>query len=379
MIVAAANTHLAGMRGGGMLPMTDPKALRIRWLTDLRLGDRATVGGKGANLGELTQAGVEVPSGFVLTTAAFETSLATLDRTAAIRTRIQALAGADRLTIEATCSAIRREIEDAPLDHDLHREIADAYRRVAADCCNRPVAVRSSATVEDHAVASFAGLQDTLLWVVGIDAVTAAVKQCWSSLYSVESVTYRLRLNLPEGEVRMAVVVQDMVEARVAGVMFTRSPTTGDRSVVVLEAAWGLCSAVVGGEVTPDRFVVSKVTGEISKRAISRKTIQHLPNIRNRRVETCNVPESLQMVSCLSDGEIHALVAAAKRIERHCGHPQDIEWAIDRQAGETSRILMLQSRPETVWSNRSRPGPVEPESRPVARVLRALVDRGCRP
>jgi len=139
--------------------------------------------------------------------------------------------------------------------------------------------------------------------------------------------------------------------------MFTRSPTTGDRSVVTIEAAWGLGSAVVGGEVTPDRWVVSKITGEISVREISPKAIQHLPAVTGG-VEAVPVPDELQRTSSMSDAELQMLRTIARRVERHYGRPQDIEWAVERQSGE---ILLLQSRPETVWSSR--------EAAPVARAL----------
>ena len=141
-----------------------------------------------------------------------------------------------------------------------------------------PLAVRSSATTEDAEDASFAGLQDTYLWVKGARDIELRLRDCWASLYSVPSIAYRRRKDLPEGGVAMAVVIQRMVDARVAGVMFTRSPTTGDKSVIVIEAAWGLGSAVVSGEVTPDRFVAGKITGEISVREIRDKHRRHVPN-----------------------------------------------------------------------------------------------------
>jgi pyruvate,water dikinase len=351
---------------------------RISWFAELGITDRTTVGGKGASLGELIRAGAAVPPGFVVTTAAFETFLRTLDPDGRIRRRIDALAGADAAAIEETCQSIRRELDCAPLSEELHAEIGEAYRRLCGDQALRPVAVRSSATSEDHSEASFAGLQDTFLWIKGIDEVISGTKRCWASLYSVESVTYRLRLNLPEDEVAMAVVVQDMVDARTAGVMFTRSPTTGDKSVVVIEASWGLGSALVSGEVTPDRFVISKITGEVSKRDISRKTLQHVPDPDQAKVIDVAVPEHLQAVTCVSDDEIRALVHMAKAIEQHYGHAQDIEWAINRRESGDGRILLLQSRPETVWSNRGQENKSidEVDKNPLAHVLRALSNRG---
>ena len=153
----------------------------------------------------------------------------------------------------------------------------------------------------------------------------------------------------------MAVVVQKMVDARTAGVMFTRSPLTGDRSVVTVEGSWGLGSAVVGGEVTPDRWVLGKITGDISVRTISEKLIQHVP-VPGGGTQSVAVAEDLRRTACMSDEELQALRTIARRVERHYGHPQDIEWAVERR---TNEILLLQSRPETVWSAQ--------ESAPVAR------------
>ena len=158
------------------------------------------------------------------------------------------------------------------------------------------------------------------------------VRSCWASLYSVESISYRLKHGFPEERVAMAVVIQLMVDARTAGVMFTRSPTTGDRSVVTIEASWGLGSAVVGGEVTPDRWVLGKITGEISVREIADKHIQHVP-VASGGVAAAAVSEAQRRVPCLSDAELHELGSLARQVERHYGCAQDIEWAIDRDSG----------------------------------------------
>jgi pyruvate,water dikinase len=350
----------------------------ISWFADLGIRDRPTVGGKAASLGELLRAGADVPLGFVLTTAAFESFLATFDADRRTRRKIETLIGAEANVVESVCREIRAELENAALSPSLRAEIDEAYRRLCGDHQQRPVAVRSSATSEDSADASFAGLQDTFLWIKGVDDVVTSIKRCWSSLYSVESVTYRLRLSLPEDEVAMAVAVQQMVDARCAGVMFTRSPTTGDKSVIVMEAAWGLGSAVVSGEVTPDKFVINKITGEITKRNISVKTIQHVPHAILGKVIDVEVPAHLQQAPCVDDDEIRALAAIAKNIERHYGHAQDIEWAIEGRDGEEHKILLLQARPETVWSSRDAQKKAESGSvaNPLAHVLSALSNRG---
>ncbi|TLY90178.1 MAG: phosphoenolpyruvate synthase, partial [Gammaproteobacteria bacterium] len=236
-----------------------------------------------------------------------------------------------------------------------------------------PVAVRSSATCEDALDASFAGLQDTYLWIRGAAQVPERVRSCWASLYSVPSISYRLKHGFPEERVAMAVVVQIMVDAGTAGVMFTRSPTTGDRSVVTIEGAWGLGSAVVGGEVTPDRWVLGKITGEISVREISDKLIQHVP-AANGGVEAVAVSDERRRAACLSDAQLQELSTIARQVERHYGRAQDIEWAIDRHSGA---ILLLQSRPETVWSARDAAPIAKPQQDPLMHVMSIFGTRRC--
>jgi pyruvate,water dikinase len=318
----------------------------IGWFEDIGLADRPHVGGKGGSLGELQRAGIAVPPGFVVKTGAFERFLAGLERESPMRAQIEALDGEDLEAATACCKGMRARVEKTALPADVHAEISAAY----ATLCGTegpPVAVRSSATTEDAVDASFAGLQDTYLWVTSLEQVLDKVRSCWASLYSVESVTYRRKKGLPEEGVAMAVVVQKMVDARTAGVMFTRSPLTGDRSVMTIEGAWGLGSAVVGGEVTPDRWVVAKITGEISVRDISDKHIQHVPVAVSGGIQSVDVEEAQRRAPCLSDDELQVLRKVGRNVERHYGRPQDIEWAVDRRTGE---ILLLQSRPETVWS-----------------------------
>jgi pyruvate,water dikinase len=229
--------------------------------------------------------------------------------------------------------------------------------------------VRSSATGEDSGSASFAGLQDTYLWVTGADAVAEHVRRCWASLYSVESVTYRRHQGVPEDGLAMAVVVQVMVDPRCAGVLFTRSPVTGDTSVIVVEASWGLGSAVVSGVVTPDTYVVSKVTGEIMKRDVTTKLRHHQRNPSAPGVCLRDVPPPLRDVPCLEDAEILALADLGRRVSDHFGTPQDVEWAIHGGAGP--QIVLLQSRPETVWSRRA----ARPVAAPTARAFDHVLQR----
>ncbi len=337
----------------------------ISWFADIGLHDRPRVGGKGGSLGELERAGIAVPPGFVVTTAAFDHFMRTLDRDGRARAAVESLPPDDLDAIAAFSRELRERIEAAPLPTEVLEHIASAHVELCKDGKVKTVAVRSSATTEDATDASFAGLQDTYLWVTSKEQTLQRVRSCWASLYSVESVSYRRKRGFPEHGVAMAVVVQAMVDARCAGVMFTRSPTTGDRSVITIEGAWGLGSAVVGGEVTPDRWVVGKITGEISVREISEKMIQHLPAVGGG-VEAVPVSDEQRRVACLSDAELQELRAIARKVERHYGRAQDIEWAVDRHTGQ---ILLLQSRPETVWSAKDAAPVARAADDPVAHVM----------
>ena len=232
-----------------------------------------------------------------------------------------------------------------PLPPSVEQAILDAHAQLAQGNPSLTVAVRSSATTEDAEDASFAGLQDTFLWVLDAADAVNRVRECWGSLYSVESMTYRRKHGLPEDGVAMAVVIQTMVDARTAGVMFTRSPTTGDKSVITIEGAWGLGSAVVSGEVTPDRWVMGKITGEISVRDISDKHIRQVPAPGGGIVDE-PLDDKMRGTACLSDEELQALRSVGRKIEKHYGRAQDIEWAFDK----SGKLMLLQSRPETVWS-----------------------------
>ena len=348
---------------------------------DVGLGDVPMVGGKGASLGELLRAGIQVPTGFSVTTAAFRQvveHLTVADDSGAqipVPARVAALDHADGDTLARVTATVRQVVESAPLPPEVADAVTAGYAALCEECGqpDLPVAVRSSATSEDSAEASFAGLQDTYLWIHGGQSVLDHVRRCWASLYSVESVTYRLRRGIPEDDLAMAVVVQQMVGSRSSGVMFTRSPLTGDRSVVAIDASWGLGSAVVSGDVTPDSFLVNKVTGEITRRTVSTKTRWHQPDPSGHGVVETDVPTQLQDVPSINDAEIAELYAIARRVEAHYGCPQDIEWAVSRTGAAGENVFLLQSRPETVWAEKDRAAKVSaPTARAFDHVFNAL-------
>jgi phosphoenolpyruvate synthase/pyruvate phosphate dikinase len=208
------------------------------------------------------------------------------------------------------------------------------------------VAVRSSALGEDSQEATFAGQQETFLWVRGVDHVCEALRDCWVSLYSPPAITYRARLGHTD-EPAMGVAVQLMVDAEVSGVMFTCNPVSGDRSMVAINASWGLGVAVVGGEVTPDDYLVSKVTREVVREQVHSKEVEYVPDASGHGAVRVDVPRERKGVACLDRPALEALVDVGHRIESYFGSPQDIEWAIARGGKLPSSLFVLQSRPVT--------------------------------
>ena len=344
----------------------------VRPLSEVGQAEVASAGGKAASLGELTRAGIPVPRGFVVTAGAFARAMAVVGGADALLRSVENLAPEDGEALGRVAAELRALITAAPVPAEVAAAVEAAYGELGA-----VVAVRSSATLEDSAEASFAGLQDTYLGIRGADEVLDAMRRCWASLYNDESVAYRRRMGLPERGLAMAVVVQRMLRPRAAGVMFTRSPVSGDRSVVAIEGTWGLGSALVAGEVTPDAFTVSKVTGEITGRRVGTKLRLHslLPN--GPGISVLPMPIALRGRACLTDDEARALAAVGRRVEEHYGTPQDIEWAllgVDRDhpalhCDTDDRIVLLQSRPETVWAAREREPVAGPKPRASDHVL----------
>ncbi len=297
------------------------------------------VGGKAANLGELIHAGFSVPAGFCITTTAYErvASHARLDTSLLALEAVSREDGAERREL---ATAIRTALCQTPLPPEVVEAITQSYQTLSADS-PIPVAVRSSATTEDLPEASFAGQQETFLNVMGIEAVLASVQRCFASLWTERAITYRASLGIAPPGVRLAVVVQQMVEAEVAGVLFTSNPLTGKRRETVIDANPGLGEAVVSGVSNPDHFVVHTTTGEIVERRLGDKRviIQADASGGTRKIEAGTSPER----SCLSDEQIRTLSALGARVEALYGMPQDIEWAIDA----TGSPFLLQARPIT--------------------------------
>ncbi len=280
-----------------------------RALADLSRADESRFGGKSAGLGELIAAGARVPAGFGL-----------------------------------ACSAYELAKRDPPMPEVVREELELRYAELGED---QPVAVRSSAVGEDGAQATFAGQQETILWVRGGASVCDAVRECWASLHSPTAVAYRAQLGEQHAEPAMGVTVQVMVDATVAGVLFTCNPVSGDPSMVAINASWGLGVAVVGGGVTPDDYLVSKITGEIVRSQVGSKALEYVPDPSGAGTARLDVPAERRAVSCLDASAITELVDVARMIERHFGSPQDVEWAIAADG-----LYVLQSRPVTALPER---------------------------
>jgi pyruvate, water dikinase len=317
-----------------------------RPLAELRRQDESTVGGKSASLGELLAADIPVPPGFALSTEAFAVFIRDSGLDAKIAEAMAGVSSGDIDAIEAASRAISETMRSAPVPEVVRDEVARGYDELAreAEGTEPPVAVRSSALGEDSQDATFAGQQETYLWVRGAEHVCDAVRDCWASLYSPPAISYRARLGRDHREAAMGVTVQLMVDAEVSGVMFTCNPVSGDPSMIAINASWGLGLAVVGGEVTPDDYLVSKVTREVVKQHVHHKDVQYVPDPEGRGAVRVSVPDERADERCLDDDALRALVEVGRRVERHFGAPQDIEWAIPHHGSE---IFVVQSRPVT--------------------------------
>jgi len=305
-----------------------------RALADLRRADAAEFGGKSANLGELLAAGIPVPTGFAVGAGAY---LDFVRATGLEGTISAALARSD----DDASKAIGETMRFAPLPEAVREEVAERYAALGEP----PVAVRSSALGEDSHDATFAGQQESFLWVRGVEQLCDAVRDCWASLYTPRAISYRRRLGADEAA--MGVAVQEMVDAEVSGVMFTCNPVSGDPSMIAIDASWGLGLSVVGGETTPDSYLVSKVTREVVRETVSSKEVEYVPDTAGRGTVRLQIPAERRDAPCLDAARIAALVEVGKRVERHFGSYQDVEWAMARGRELPESLLMLQARPVT--------------------------------
>ncbi len=333
------------------------------------------VGGKCASLGELMKAQIRVPPGFAITTDAY---LRFMEDNGLTDKVLQRLEGLDESMVEQTDQAskdIRGWIETGTVSEQIEDMIADNYRLLSrrARCPASPVAVRSSATAEDLPDASFAGQQDTFLWIRGVDDLLDRVRRCWSSLFTARAISYRIRMGFDHSQVLISVAVQKMVRSFTAGVMFTLNPATGDTTTIVIDSNWGYGESVVSGEVTPDQFQVNKITMEIIKKTISDKAIYYTTDPETDEVKKLEVDAERRESQSLLDREILELAELSNRIEKHYGKHMDIEWATETSLPYKGETYILQSRPETVWSRKKVKPIVEPKASAVEHIVAGLI------
>jgi pyruvate,water dikinase len=314
-----------------------------RPLNRLTRTDEPNFGGKSANLGELLAADIPVPPGFAISTAAFDAFLDHASLQDVIANALDGVPAGDLDGTRRASQVIGDAMRRASVPETVREEVAEHYAELGDDA--PPVAVRSSAVGEDSHEATFAGQQETYLWVRGAEQVCEAVRDCWVSLYSAPAISYRARLGDATHPPAMGVTVQRMVDAEVSGVLFTCNPVSGDPSMVTINASWGLGLAVVGGEVTPDEYLVSKVTGEVVRERLHAKDVQYVPDMAGGGAVRVEVGDERREVRCLNQAALERLVAEAKRIERHFGCHQDVEWAFARD--DPDGLFVVQTRPVT--------------------------------
>jgi pyruvate,water dikinase len=309
-------------------------------LQEVSESDLGLVGGKASKLGELVREGLPVPPGFVLTTEAYDVFVQGTALKTELPAALETIQPDQAETVDAASQRIRHLFETVPFPPSLREEIASAYEAFAQQHAVRFCAVRSSATAEDLEGASFAGLQDTYLNVTGTEHVITAVRKCWGSLFTPRVLIYRHRKGFDHRTVHLAVLIQKMVDATVSGILFTRDPNTGENHMII-EAGWGLGEAIVGGEVTPDHYVIDGSTLKVIHKQLSEQKVRLVRNDRggNRRED---VPAADRAAQKLPDARLQRLASLARVIESHYRRPMDVEWC-----GDAETLYIVQARPVT--------------------------------
>ena len=350
--------------------MTD----HIVWFDRYDIEQKPFVGGKNASLGEMMMAELPVPPGFAVTTNAYERLWTDKDLVTDVNALLSSIDHDDLAANRQISEQIRARIESVAIPDDIATDVAEAYAALCTHCGvdDVPVAVRSSATAEDQPDASFAGQQDTFLWIAGADSVVEHVRKCWSSIFTDRAIAYRHTMGYLHQGIAMSVGVQKMVDPVASGVAFTLNPTNGDRSQVAIDASWGIGEAVVSGEVTPDNFLVDKVLREVIKREIGDKGVEYCLTDAGV-VEKLEIEGDRRTAPSVTDEDLVAIAILARRAEKHYGCPQDVEWAIDRHLPAGENVVMLQSRPETVWSRKEQKSVSTGGYDPMASIVSTLV------
>jgi len=317
----------------------------IAWFEELHKSDTAIAGGKGANLGELTCAGFPVPPGFVITAEAYLASMDAAGVRAELKDATSAADPDDAVAVAETCRMMRNLVLGVAIPPDVRAAVLDAYRRLGPDAL---VAVRSSATSEDTEGVSFAGMNRTFTNTKGEEALLTRVRECWASMFGERVIAYRATQHITD-EPSIAVVVQRMLRPIASGVIFSADPSTGDRSTVVIEAAFGQGEVVVGGRVEPDTYVVSKQGPTVRQARIGVKSHKIVAGPDGDvEVALAGADASARV---LADDQVIALAELAERVEDHYGEPQDMEFVVE----EDGAVWLVQSRPITTLARTTSP------------------------
>ena len=337
----------------------------IYWFSDLGKNDVGKVGGKGANLGEMENAGFPIPPGFCISADSYWMFITQNQIDKLIEQLLIGLNVSDTNKLNDVSYRIKDRIMGTPMPDEIRNAIIDAYKRLSEKVGSKDVyvAVRSSATAEDLPQASFAGQQASFLNVKGPDELIKAVKACWASLFESRAIFYRVEQGFDHMKVKLSAVVQAMVQSERSGIMFTVDPVSQDHNKIVIEAVYGLGEAIVSGSVTPDKYVVDKRMLKILDRRIAKQEWM----ITKVEGETAKgiIKKEFQTLQKLPDPQVQTLSGIGRKIEQHYGSPQDIEWAV-----EGDRIYIVQSRPITtlkgVKSMKPVPTLAAPKAAPVS-------------
>ncbi|OGM19636.1 phosphoenolpyruvate synthase [Candidatus Woesebacteria bacterium RIFCSPLOWO2_01_FULL_37_19] len=303
-------------------------------------GDLASVGGKGANLGEMTKAGFPVPNGFAVTVHAYETFIQKNEIFKKINDILDSIDVNKSDELDNASERIERLITTSAIPDEVAKDVIRAYKKLSGTFKKALVAVRSSATAEDLPGASFAGQQATFLNIRGEANLLQSVRECWASLFTARAIFYRVQNKINHSRVKISVIVQKMIQSEVSGVMFTIDPVTNDRDRIIIESVWGLGEMIVQGSVIPDTYVVQKDTFSILSKEISDQSIQLIK--RGEKNIESEVPLKQREKQKISDEEIVKLAKIADALQKHYYFPQDIEWA-----KEGNNLYIVQTRPVT--------------------------------
>jgi pyruvate, water dikinase len=307
---------------------------------DIDKHDLASVGGKGANLGEMTKAGFPVPNGFAVTVAAYDLFLQRSELADKINDILKTTDVNQPEQLQNASRKIGKLVTSSDVPTEIVHDVFKAYKRLSGTFKKAQVAVRSSATAEDLPGASFAGQQATFLNIKGENSLMVAVRECWASLFTARAIFYREQNNIPHDKVKISVMVQKMVQSEVSGVMFTIDPVTNDKDRIIIESVWGLGEMIVQGSVVPDTYVVQKDTFSILSKEISDQSIQ----LKKQGLETkeVEVPKKQRDLQKITNEEIVKLAKIGQKLQEHYYHPQDVEWA-----KEGKNLYIVQTRPVT--------------------------------